>query len=198
MYSVPLKIDADEQCFRTMARRCLAMNLAPSDIGFTDEGQATLFATLPAADDGEAFTVPRSFAELLRDAICHSAVDRFALLYDVLWRVHHGERELAENLADPAVARLHGYAHNVRRDIHKMHAFLRFREQIVDGRPSIYELVRTKAFHSSPRGSLLCRSFRRHGLGYRDPDRHRGLGSGHPRLWPAGCKARRRDRRDIG
>ena len=134
MYSVPLRIDADEQCFRITARHCLAMKLPPSDISFTTEGQANLFATLPATDEGEPFTIPRSFAELLRDAVCHSATDRFALLYGVLWRIHRGERKLAENLADPAVARLHGYAHNVRRDIHKMHAFLRFREQIVDGR----------------------------------------------------------------
>ena len=35
--------------------------------------------------------------------------------------------------ADPAVARLNEYAKNVRRDIHKMHAFLRFRAQVHEG-----------------------------------------------------------------
>ena len=41
-----------------------------------------------------AFTVPRGYTELLYDAICHRAPDRFALLYEVLWRILHGERDL--------------------------------------------------------------------------------------------------------
>ena len=38
--------------------------------------------------------------------------DRFALLYDVLWRVIHGERDLAERASDPHVARLIDYCHS--------------------------------------------------------------------------------------
>ena len=45
-----------------------------------------------------------------------------------------GERDLPERASDPHVAQLIGYCHSVRRDIHKMHAFLRFREREVDGR----------------------------------------------------------------
>lgn len=135
MYAAPLPLDADEPAFRALAKRCIALKLAPRDITFATDQQAALFAALPESAAEHPFSVPRSFADLLSDVICHSAEDRFALLYDVLWRIHQGERELPENLADPIVSRLHAYAHNVRRDIHKMHAFLRFREQMVDGRP---------------------------------------------------------------
>ena len=75
----------------------------------------------------QPFKVPRAFTDLLTDAICHKESDRFALLYDVLWRITQGERGLVCRSSDAAVAQLNTYAHNVRRDIHKMHAFLRFR-----------------------------------------------------------------------
>jgi DNA polymerase len=132
-FAAPLAVDADDAQFRAVARRCLANGIPPADVSFTVADQSSLFAALPETGADRPLLIPRSFADLMRDAICNSAADRFALLYDVLWRIVRGERRLAENHADPSVARLHAYAHNVRRDIHKMHAFLRFREQKDDG-----------------------------------------------------------------
>src|SRR5262245_43045258 len=134
MYAVRIARDADETVFREAARRGLSREVRPNDLMFVDPGEPSLLPPLPDGETPQAVSVPRAFGELLRDAICHSAADRFALLYDVLWRTVHGERELIFNAADPAVARLGDYARNVRRDIHKMHAFLRFREREVDGR----------------------------------------------------------------
>lgn len=134
-YFATVSIDAGEADFRAIARRGIANGVAPSDLDFVTGEEPSLFAPLPEAGEAPAFSVPRAFSELFRDAICNSAHDRFALLYDVLWRSLRGERELAQNHADPAVARLQKYAHHVRRDIHKMHAFVRFREQSVEGAP---------------------------------------------------------------
>jgi DNA polymerase len=134
MFAAPLAPDADEAAFRDVARRALALGVAPRDLVFAGDA-ASLFPPLPADAPPLALRVPRAYAELLRDAVCHRAGDRFALLYDVLWRIVRGERGLAENPADAAVARLEGYARAVRRDIHKMHAFVRFRAHEVDGRP---------------------------------------------------------------
>ncbi|MGE3872588.1 MAG: UdgX family uracil-DNA binding protein [Parvibaculaceae bacterium] len=134
MYGVTLPADADETRFREIARRCLTLAIAPWQLSFSSDGETSLFAEPPAgAGSSASFSVPRSYGDLLKDAICHRAPDRFALLYDVLWRIRHGARGLAQNSADPAVARLETYAHHVRRDVHKMHAFLRFREQCIDG-----------------------------------------------------------------
>ncbi|MFO0991189.1 MAG: UdgX family uracil-DNA binding protein [Hyphomicrobiales bacterium] len=132
-YSVSLPRDADEAAFRAVARRGIAASLTPDELDFVSGDEPSFFAPLPETSSAPAFSVPRAFAELLSDAICNSAPDRFALLYEVLWRSLHGERELAQNHADPAVARLQKYAHHVRRDIHKMHAFVRFREHSLDG-----------------------------------------------------------------
>ncbi|RAI42505.1 UdgX family uracil-DNA binding protein [Rhodoplanes roseus] len=135
MHAVRLPGDADDATFRAAAKRCIALDLAPQDVAFMDEAAPSLFPPLPdGTDAGTSFSVSRAYQDLLHDAICHRAADRFDLLYDVLWRVVHGARGLAANPADPAVARLSGYARAVRRDVHKMHAFLRFRPREIDGR----------------------------------------------------------------
>jgi DNA polymerase len=134
MYAALIAHDADETVFREVARRCLAAGVSPREVAFTDPTEAMLLPALPERDTTPAsFTVPRAYADLLRDAVCHRAPERFALLYDVLWRIAQGERGLVARAADPAIARLTEYAHNVRRDIHKMHAFLRFRARTIDG-----------------------------------------------------------------
>jgi DNA polymerase len=134
MYAAVITREAGEAEFRTVARRAIAANLSPEQLAFVAPDEPSLLPHLPE-DAGEVsgVTVSRAFSQLLHDAICHRASDRFALLYHVLWRVVQGERGLAARAADPAVARLNDYAHNVRRDIHKMHAFLRFRACAVEG-----------------------------------------------------------------
>lgn len=136
MYAAAISLEADETEFRALARRGLAANVAPEQLTFVSPDEPSL---LPPPPDytraSPAITVPRAYSQLLRDAICHRASDRFALLYRVLWRIVNGERDLMARASDPAIARLKDYAHNVRRDIHKMHAFLRFRERNVDGAP---------------------------------------------------------------
>jgi len=134
MYWAPMPIDADAVRFRAMARRCLTLDIAPPKVSFASPDAAPLFDCVPEVDAPASFSVPKAYAELLKLAICHQAPDRFSLLYDVLWRIRHGETSLADNPADAAVARLNDYARNVRRDIHKMHAFLRFREQRIEDR----------------------------------------------------------------
>ncbi|MDF3061719.1 MAG: uracil-DNA glycosylase [Microvirga sp.] len=80
--------------------------------------------------------LPRPVAALIETAVCHRDPERYALLYRLVWRVLHGERELLEIASDPLVHRLTLMAKSVRRDIHKMHAFLRFRQ--VEGEAERY------------------------------------------------------------
>ena len=49
------------------------------------------------------------------------------MLYRLVWRIRHGERALLDVPSDPLVHRLERMARTIRRDLHKMHAFLRFR-----------------------------------------------------------------------
>jgi DNA polymerase len=93
-------------------------------------GPGDLFAAelpmAPAAPPG-AFSVPRPFIELARSVVCHSHLQRFALLYEMLLRLRDNPKAL-EDSADPLLRQLERMAREVRRDIHKMRAFVRFRE----------------------------------------------------------------------
>ncbi|WP_456307361.1 TIGR03915 family putative DNA repair protein [Paeniroseomonas aquatica] len=71
--------------------------------------------------------MPRGFLDLAEVAIRHRDPERFALLYRLLWRLTHGEAGLLQVATDPEVIRAQAMAKAVRRDAHKLHAFLRFR-----------------------------------------------------------------------
>jgi DNA polymerase len=78
-----------------------------------------------ARDDGAR--VPRRFLDVGPRAACFRDPERWALLYRVLWRITHGEPRLMDVTVDPDVHRLEAMEKAVRRDVHKMHAFVRFR-----------------------------------------------------------------------
>ncbi len=132
--SVTLPQDCGEEAFRRVARSCLAHRLHPDEVIFDSSGTGSLFE--PAEPrDVPAILMPRRFVDLASNVVCHSAEDRFALLYRLLWRIHGGERHVLDRAADPDVQRAQQYAKAVERDIYRMHAFTRFRERVIEGRP---------------------------------------------------------------
>ncbi|MBV8800690.1 MAG: UdgX family uracil-DNA binding protein [Alphaproteobacteria bacterium] len=135
MYAVEVPADAGSDEFRRVARRALSHEIAPQTVNFVPSGSSGLFPILPEERPGFHLTVSRSYAALLDDAICHRAEDRFALLYAVLWRLKHSEPDLVSRTSDAAVAQLSLYGKAVRRDVHKMHAFVRFHETSAENGP---------------------------------------------------------------
>ena len=85
----------------------------------------------PMAAEG-VFSVPRPFVSLAKEVVSHGDPGRFALLYAFLLRLRR-EPGLMGDAADPQRRRLEDMAKAVRRDIHKMRAFVRFREVEEDG-----------------------------------------------------------------
>lgn len=133
MRLVTLQQPDDFEAWRDAARGLIGASVPPDDVVWQVGNQpGDLFAATAAAtprhdlvDTG--FKVPRAFLDLARNAILHRDAERFALLYTLLARLRR-ESGLLEDHADPLVRRLEGMAKHVRRDIHKMRAFLRFRE----------------------------------------------------------------------
>ncbi|MFS0737272.1 UdgX family uracil-DNA binding protein [Sphingomonas sp. 1P06PA] len=125
-----LEADDDFDGWRDQARQ-LAMAGVPADEVVWQVGDlpADLFGdeSQPEVGMRAAFSVPRPFIDLARAVICHSDPERFALLYTALLRLR-AHPKLLEDRADPLIRRLEEMAKAVRRDIHKMRAFLRFRE----------------------------------------------------------------------
>jgi DNA polymerase len=124
MIAVALAPGADLAGFRTAVRRLVAAGAAPETVTWSTA--PSLFAAAPA-DDAPPVPLPRALAERIRLVVCHRDPERFALLYAAVWRTLHGERHLLDVASDPLVHRLDRMASAIRRDIHKMHAFVRFR-----------------------------------------------------------------------
>ncbi len=121
----------DFEGWRAAARALIARRIPPGRVAWHVEGEADagLFDEPPPVLDGTAppFPVARDLVRLLRTALLHSDPGRFALGYRLLWR-SRSEPRLHLDAADPDMMALHALAKAVRRDIHKMHAFVRFRK----------------------------------------------------------------------
>ena len=77
--------------------------------------------------------MPTAFLDLAHRAAAHTDPQRWALLYRVLWRLTlGGERHLLALPTDRDVRQVLDWNKAIGRDIHKMHAFVRFRLVGVD------------------------------------------------------------------
>ena len=117
--------------WRAAARELIALGVAPVHIAWQSQpGDGDLFSSTPDATDTSAppLRLPRALVELLESAACFNVADRWAFLYQVLWRWQQGQHDVISP-ADADGARLHGMAKAVRREEHDMHAYVRFRER---------------------------------------------------------------------
>ncbi|MDQ3160922.1 MAG: UdgX family uracil-DNA binding protein [Pseudomonadota bacterium] len=121
----------DLQAWREAARAGVRAGIAPHDLDWEAGTQAGLLG-LPAVTDAPALLPPpqvkANLLQLADSVLCHREPGGHALLYRLLWRMTHGEPLLLENPADPDSHRAHALAQAVRRDSHKMKAFVRFRQ----------------------------------------------------------------------
>ncbi len=136
--TVPLAGPDDFAGWREQARRLLQAQVPPERVLWQvpGEGEGDLFALgqIPPAPPANAPQprVPRAFLALAGRAALHADHTRFALLYRLLWRLQT-KPGLLEDAADNDVRKLHDLVRTVRRDIHKMRAFVRFRVVEVEG-----------------------------------------------------------------
>ncbi len=82
----------------------------------------------PGPDAAPHAAVPRRFLAVAALVACHRDPERWATLYRVLWRLTRGgEPHLLAVAVDPDVLHLTRMAKAIKREVHKMHAFVRFR-----------------------------------------------------------------------
>ena len=152
-HSVMLQGPVDLPGFRRAARRLLEQQVAPEFVSWHSSHTRVqdLFAepeTTPHAMPAQltshapAITVPPEFLPLCQSVILHSDANRFGLLYRLLWRLVH-EPGLRHDPLDADRVRAEHLAQAVRRDMHKMKAFVRFTS------------VQDETFRSNPAGGPL-------------------------------------------
>ena len=153
---------ADFDSWREAARELLAAGVAPHAIQWVMAGQAgdllagaatavepDLFAAAapaaiatpsppslssPPSPPAGTVRISRELMDMLQKAACCRVPDRWAFLYRVVWRWQHGE-QVVLSAADEDGSRLHGMVKAVKREVHDMHAYVRFRERAADAGP---------------------------------------------------------------
>jgi DNA polymerase len=125
--------------WRTAARDLVARQIAPEYVEWASEpedgdlfsgfgAQAAAPSSTPALPAGVELRLPRQLLDMIEDAACFNALDRWSFLYKVIWRWHLGERDVVSP-ADADGARLYSMVKAVHREQHDMHAYVRFRER---------------------------------------------------------------------
>ena len=130
MHHITLDSETDFDGWRKAARALALNDVKPSDVSWrvADDAPELFEPTAPPLEPPSGtFNVPARFVELADIAILHRNPERFALLYRLLWRLR-SNHDLLDIATDPDVAEVAAMAKAVRRDEHKMHAFVRFRE----------------------------------------------------------------------
>ncbi len=132
-YTVRLDGETDFAGWRDAARALALNEVPPEEIGWVVEDRRhqgekeERSPSLPALPPGVGMTASKEFVEAAETAICHSDPGRFAFLYRLLWRLR-SEPNLLRIASDPDTIRLQAMTKAVRRDVHKMRAFVRFRK----------------------------------------------------------------------
>ena len=130
MPHVTLPKTGTDKAWREAARACLQARIPPEQVSWSrGPAEDILFAegeAPPAAKPGP-IRVPPAFVELASQVCWHRDPERFARLYAFLWRVV-AQPALMQDAADRDLTALRNMERAVHRDLHKVKAFVRFRE----------------------------------------------------------------------
>jgi uracil-DNA glycosylase len=131
---VELNGGADLQGFRQALRVMTLCNIPSGQITWRIKEGPGLFGNQEQAAYGAAgrpIILPRPVAELIQLVVCHSDPERYARLYELIWRMRRPkdpEPHIYKMTSDPLVHRLNTMAKSVERDIQKMCDFVRFQQ----------------------------------------------------------------------
>ncbi|MFK3799180.1 TIGR03915 family putative DNA repair protein [Pseudomonas sp. NPDC088444] len=134
-----ITLDCDDlfDTWRQQARWLLSHQVNPDQVSWSVREDADLFDNddqYPAQMGPFQARVPLALLELLQNAAQYCGAQRWSLLYEVLWRVSHGDRT-AMLAGDKLGSELHRRLKQVSREAHHLHAFLRFIALPVDPNP---------------------------------------------------------------
>lgn len=132
---IQVTVENSFESWRRTARDLLAAEIAPNEIVWMNASQQSLFeASKIEAQASRIYSIRPDFIELAHAVSCHNSDEKWPLLYRLLFRLIHENRNLLEIESDIDVRDVRLMAKAVSKDIHKFHAFVRFRRIECDGR----------------------------------------------------------------
>lgn len=125
-----MRIASSFESWRAAARGLLQERVEPAEICWDDGVEELLLPGLMPLwlpPQAARVTLPRRFVTMASRVAAHRERTRWDLLYRTAFRITYENRDLLELIIDDDVRRLHELERAVQRDVHKMHAFVRFR-----------------------------------------------------------------------
>jgi probable DNA metabolism protein len=125
--------------WRATAKQHILHNVPPEQIIWSSyqAAQGNLLSAIEPVLNLEkpykTFTVPKTFMDMAESIACQRDSSKWDKLYRALWRITHGEKHLMEVKSDVLVNDLYLFYKAIRRDAHKMKAFVRFKLHVEDG-----------------------------------------------------------------
>jgi uracil-DNA glycosylase len=153
MKRIPL--EPNFNAWREAAREALRLGYRPEDIDLQDSTLPTnLDLALESTESptGAPITTPhtsKAFLESAHFAAVHRDPHRWNLLYRILYRLQTN-RNFLKLSVDPDIAELDRLTSQVQRDLHKMHAFVRFRMVLEPGDPNARPIVVDESLPTEP------------------------------------------------
>ena len=142
MITAHLEQSDDFEAWRDIARSLVRSRVSPDQLVWSEveNASADLFGGMAVPEpsgSGPVLRVSRAFVDMAKSVLLHRAPARLPLLYRTLWRLQT-QPKLMDDAADPDIVQLGILNKQVRRDIHKMRAFVRFRAMTDAGGQSRY------------------------------------------------------------
>jgi len=119
--------------WRETARTFLLAEIPPEEIIWSNEAQNGLFETrFEIKKRDRIIKVSADFLRVAEAAACFDDFEKWSLLYRLLFRIVYENRDLLAIESDDDVRRALMMEKAVARDVHKFHAFVRFRRVEID------------------------------------------------------------------
>ena len=123
--------------WRDQARNFLAEGIRPDQINWSQD-ELSLFTLAAHSQDlkkttlNQDFKVPPELLSHLKTVSYARDEDRWNLMYKILFRLCYENKDLLSISIDPDINKAEKLQKSVRQDIHKMHAFVRFKKSFVE------------------------------------------------------------------
>ncbi len=163
--------------WRAKARALLLAGVEPARVRWVDgragQVQGVLGDSglvLPPPLNGRLVTVTQAFMETAQSAAWHRDEDVWDVLYQLAWRIAEGEKTLMSDALDPLVRRIARMRQQVGRDIHKTHAFVRFRKVVLEGQDTYLAFHRPDHYVLRPASGFFKKRFANMRWGIATPD----------------------------
>lgn len=160
---IQISVENNFTSWREAARKCLQNDVLPEAIRWTCETENNLFETDFLEPKNERlFKIPADFFPLAETVVCYNDNEKFALLYRILFRLVHENKKLLYIESDEDVRRARLMERAIYRDVHKFHAFVRFREIELENvkiyvawhEPNHYTVIRSAPFFARRFGAM--------------------------------------------